>query len=68
MPWVFAWTQSRHLLPGWYGAGTGLRAAREQCGLDALRRAYDSWFFFHTLIDDLEAMLARADLEYRAGH
>jgi phosphoenolpyruvate carboxylase len=63
VPWVFAWTQSRHLLPGWYGAGTGLRTARDLYGIETLRQAYESWFFFHTLIDDLEAMLARADLE-----
>jgi phosphoenolpyruvate carboxylase len=63
VPWVFAWTQSRHMLPGWYGAGTGLAEAIEHCGLEALQDAYANWFFFHNLIDDTETMLARADLD-----
>ena len=63
VPWVFAWTQSRHMLPGWYGAGSGLRVAVERFGLATLRAAYANWFFLRNLIDDLEAMLARADLE-----
>jgi phosphoenolpyruvate carboxylase len=63
VPWVFAWTQTRHMLPGWYGAGTGLGAAIDKHGLPRLRQAYASWFFLRNLIDDIETMLARADLE-----
>jgi phosphoenolpyruvate carboxylase len=63
VPWVFAWTQSRHMLPGWYGAGTGLKVAIERHGLSRLREAYTNWFFLRNLIDDIETMLARADLE-----
>jgi phosphoenolpyruvate carboxylase len=63
MPWVFAWTQARHMLPGWYGAGAGLRAAINRVGLATLRAAYADWFFLRALVDDIEAMLARADLE-----
>jgi phosphoenolpyruvate carboxylase len=63
VPWLFAWTQSRHMLPGWYGAGAGLSAAIERHGLPALQDAYASWHFLRNLIDDIEAMLARADLE-----
>src|SRR5579863_1086560 len=59
--WVFAWSQSRHMIPGWYGAGTGLEFAKSERGLDLLRRCYQGWPFFRTLIDDIEAMLARAD-------
>jgi phosphoenolpyruvate carboxylase len=66
VPWVFAWTQSRHLLPAWYGAGAGLRAAIAELGLEVARSAYAEWHFFTTLIDDLEASLARADLEIAA--
>jgi phosphoenolpyruvate carboxylase len=66
--WVFAWTQSRHMLPGWYGAGTGLGAAIERHGIARLREAYREWFFFRNLIDDVEAMLARADLEIAAAY
>jgi len=62
-PWVFAWTQTRHMLPGWYGAGTGLRAAIDRHGLAQVRAAYTSWFFLRNLVDDLETMLARVDLE-----
>jgi phosphoenolpyruvate carboxylase len=63
VPWVFAWIQSRHLLPGWYGAGTGLALAIERHGLQAVQAAYSGWFFLRNLLDDIEAMLARADLE-----
>lgn len=62
VPWVFAWTQTRHMLPGWYGAGAGLRAAVEMHGLPAIRAAYANWFFLRNLIDDVETMLARTDL------
>jgi phosphoenolpyruvate carboxylase len=68
VPWVFAWTQSRHLLPGWYGAGSGLGAALERHGLAAVREAYQGWYFLRSLIDDVEAMLARADLEIARGY
>jgi len=61
VPWVFAWSQTRYMLPGWYGAGTGLRAATTKFGLPRLREAYGSWYFLKSLIDDVETMLARAD-------
>jgi phosphoenolpyruvate carboxylase len=61
--WVFAWSQSRHMLPAWYGAGAGLEFAREQRGIEMLRLCYRGWPFFRTLIDDIETMLARTDLE-----
>ncbi|MFL6605289.1 MAG: phosphoenolpyruvate carboxylase [Steroidobacteraceae bacterium] len=63
VPWVFAWTQTRHMLPGWYGAGAGLGAAIAQCGVGELRDAYANWFFLRNLLDDIETMLARTDLE-----
>jgi phosphoenolpyruvate carboxylase len=63
VPWVFAWTQTRHMIPGWYGAGAGLAAAIAECGVGQLRDAYTNWFFLRSLIDDIETMLARADLE-----
>jgi phosphoenolpyruvate carboxylase len=64
--WVYAWSQSRHMLPGWFGAGSGLEAVRAQRGLELLRSAYAEWPFFRSLIDDLEAMVARADMEISA--
>lgn len=63
IPWVFAWTQTRAMLPGWYGVGTGLEAARAEFGIGQLREMRTRWFFFGCLLGDVEAMLVRADLE-----
>jgi phosphoenolpyruvate carboxylase len=63
VPWVFAWTQTRHMIPGWYGAGAGLRAAVEKHGLARMREAYGGWFFLRNLLDDVETSLARSDLD-----
>jgi phosphoenolpyruvate carboxylase len=68
VPWVFAWTQSRHMLPGWYGAGAGLKAAIDRHGRDRVRAAVRSWYFLGNLIDDAETMLARADLDIAAAY
>ena len=68
VPWVFAWTQTRHMLPGWLGAGTGLAAAIERHGPQRMRAAYSEWFFMRNLIDDVETMLARADLQIAAAY
>jgi phosphoenolpyruvate carboxylase len=62
VPWVFAWSQARYMLPGWYGAGSGLAAAARTLGAARVRETYESWFFLRNLIDDVETMLARADL------
>src|SRR4029077_10529512 len=63
VPWVFAWAQTRYMLPGWYGAGAGLAAVVAKFGLPRVRVARAGWFFFGNLIDDIENMLARADLD-----
>jgi phosphoenolpyruvate carboxylase len=68
VPWVFAWTQSRHMLPAWYGAGFGLRTAVDELGIEVARSAYDGWSFFASLVDDVEAALGRADLEIAAAY
>jgi phosphoenolpyruvate carboxylase len=62
IPWVFAWTQSRFTLPGWYGLGTGLAKAIEQFGQDAFRNMFREWFFFRSLIADAEMVIAKSDL------
>jgi phosphoenolpyruvate carboxylase len=62
IPWVFAWTQSRFTLPGWYGLGTGLTKAIEQFGQDAFRDMFREWFFFRSLIADAEMVIAKSDL------
>jgi len=57
IPWVFAWSQMRLNLPGWYGLGSGLAAA----DLQDLRRAYASWPLFNVLLDNAEMSLAKTD-------
>jgi phosphoenolpyruvate carboxylase len=68
VPWVFAWTQTRLLLPGWFGVGTGLRAAIKAHGLASVSLACRDWPFLRILLDDVEAMLARSDLEIAAAY
>jgi phosphoenolpyruvate carboxylase len=63
IPWVFAWTQNRFLLPSWYGAGTALGGyAAEQHGLAVLHEMYEGWPFFRTLVDFMQMTLAKSDL------
>jgi phosphoenolpyruvate carboxylase len=62
-PWVFAWSQARYFIPGWYGAGTALQAAIDSFGVQPLRDGYRDWRLLASIIDDLEAQLARADLD-----
>jgi phosphoenolpyruvate carboxylase len=66
IPWVFAWTQSRHMLPGWYGFGSGLKAALDEFGEQVFAAMLRDWPFFGHLLDDVEAMLARTDLAIAA--
>ena len=68
IPWVFAWTQSRHMLPGWFGFGSGLQAALQQHGEEVIARMTRDWPFFGHLLDDVEAMLGRTDLEIAAHY
>jgi len=64
IPWVFAWTQCRFLLPAWYAAGTGLQSyyGNDPERLNVLKRMYAEWSFFRTLIDNLQMALAKADM------
>ncbi|MFB9331160.1 phosphoenolpyruvate carboxylase [Paenibacillus aurantiacus] len=64
IPWVFAWTQSRYLLPAWYAAGTALEGYVQGNAdrLDTLRTMYAKFPFFTSLIDNLQMALAKADL------
>jgi phosphoenolpyruvate carboxylase len=62
LPWFFAWTQNRCLLPGWFGVGSGLAAATQRHGEQALRDMFEQWHFFRVLISDVAIELAKADL------
>ena len=63
VPWLFAWSQSRHMLPGWFGAGTGLTAVVDAHGEALVGEMYRDWPFFEGLVDDVEMRLARADMD-----
>ena len=62
VPWDFSWTQSRHMLPGWYGIGTGLAHAIDQHGIEKIQEMAGSWYFFRALIADVEIVLSKSDL------
>ncbi len=65
IPWVFGWTQSRFLLPSWFGVGTALSAEvdADPDQLDLLRRLHQRWPFFRMLISKVEMTLSKVDLE-----
>lgn len=64
IPWVFAWTQSRYLLPAWYAAGTALQSfySNEPEKMTILKQMYENYPFFASMIDNLQMALAKADL------
>ena len=64
IPWVFAWTQNRVLLPSWYGAGTAFAEA----DLDVLREMNAEWPFFASVVSTLEMALFKTDLGVAAGY
>ena len=61
IPWVFAWSQTRMNLPGWFGLGSGLAAVADADGPDVLRRAYREWPLFRVLLENAEMSLAKTD-------
>ncbi|MEO0855037.1 MAG: phosphoenolpyruvate carboxylase, partial [Cyanobacteria bacterium J06648_11] len=66
IPWVFSWTQSRFLLPSWYGVGTALEqyvSGHPERNLDQLRQLYREWPFFKTVISKVEMTLAKVDIQ-----
>ena len=63
IPWVFAWTQCRSIITGWYGLGAALEIAAEAHGEEALREMARDWPFFANALDDVEMVLAKCDLD-----
>lgn len=62
IPWIFAWTQNRLLLPSWAGVGASLRYAKEQGLQAAVQQMQKEWPFFQTILSMCEMVLAKADI------
>src|SRR5690606_19725293 len=66
IPWVFAWSQNRHLITGWYGIGTALNsfiAVRGSAGRALLTQMFEKSRFFRLVVDEVEKTLYQTDLE-----
>ena len=61
IPWVFAWSQSRHGLPGWFGLGSGLEQACAEHGTERVAEMARDWPFFRLLLEDVEMVMAKSD-------
>jgi phosphoenolpyruvate carboxylase len=60
IPWVFSWSQSRLMLPGWYGFGAAVESWKGN--IEELREMYRSWPFFRSVLSNLDMVLAKTDL------
>lgn len=62
IPWIFAWTQTRFVLPSWLGVGAGLKSVCEKGHTKELRAVYKEWPFFQSTLDLIEMVLGKADI------
>jgi phosphoenolpyruvate carboxylase len=67
IPWVFAWTQCRAIIPGWYGLGSALVHGLERYGAEAMGEMARDWAFFANALNDVEMVLAKCDLDIAAA-
>jgi len=62
IPWVFAWSQARTMVPGWFGLGSGLQAAADAGQEETVREMAHDWPFFDIFLDDVAMVLSKGDL------
>ncbi len=64
IPWVFTWTQNRQTISGWYGFGTAIHKSinENKTGWGSMRKMYEEWEFFKTLVDNIEMVLLKTDM------
>ncbi len=63
IPWVFSWSQTRVMLPGWYGVGSAFNRWIEKHDLSILQEMYQKWPFFKSLISNVDMVLSKTDME-----